>query len=290
MVTVSCQGSSLVDGSIGVGHRPGMATGRLRGFERTAATIRRLRTSTFLEEVADSLTAQAYSARKIERANASEVLDRPRAFTLSSFYADRATADDLRSVIRVGPRMEEILHRLEYGGEEDEGLSIVDKSFENRYGDLGPKGVLRILKKDRRSRTLSAAAVARRTLARQKRVAKTIKRAENGTKARNRLRQKALPKTMRIGAFAKRSGQKVVNTRDRYFLATIKNTTGIFKRDAGKRGKGYGSGIELIVAFNRNPKWNPQLGFIKEAKEAGERYPERAAKSFGRALSKARRG
>lgn len=105
---------------------------------RAAAQLAYAEKKALPDALKEALTVVAYRARKAERKNAQEVLDRPKPFTISSFAARRAekVSGDYESAVFVLPRMQDILQRLEEGGSEDSGLQIKDRRLENRYGSL----------------------------------------------------------------------------------------------------------------------------------------------------------
>lgn len=105
---------------------------------RAAAQLAYAEKKALPDALKEALTVVAYRARKAERRNAQEVLDRPKPFTLSSFAAKKAVqkGDDYESAVFVLPRMEDILQRLERGGSLDSGIQIKDERLKNRYGSL----------------------------------------------------------------------------------------------------------------------------------------------------------
>ena len=105
--------------------------------------------------IEEALTVVSYRARKAERKNAKERLDRPTPFAENSFAAAKGqrTPQGYESRLYVMAAMAGIYARLEFGGYTQRGLAIADPSVENQYGGLGPGGVKKLL---RRPRTLEA--------------------------------------------------------------------------------------------------------------------------------------
>lgn len=105
------------------------------------------------QAIIEGLNKTVYQARKAERKNIEDALDRPTRFTKASIAVELAKYGDTapESRVYVMSRMEDILLRLEVGGVDPKGLGITQpgKAYENRYGSIGKGGLRKLLRQDR---------------------------------------------------------------------------------------------------------------------------------------------
>jgi hypothetical protein len=101
----------------------------------------------------EGVNKTVYQARKRERQNILDVLDRPKPFTVASVAVELAKegATIIEGRVYVMSRMEKVLERLEEGGILARGLGITSEGrrFENRWGSIGKRGVAKLLREDR---------------------------------------------------------------------------------------------------------------------------------------------
>lgn len=107
------------------------------------------------EAIEEALTVLAYRARKAERQNVADRIDRATPFARDAMAAATAARVNGKweSRVFVLHAMESIYHRLEEGGQIDRGIGIAYKALENQYGNLGRGAMRRI---ERLPRTFQA--------------------------------------------------------------------------------------------------------------------------------------
>jgi len=182
--------------------------------QRAAARLGRVGRRALPGAIQEALTVLAYRARKAERGNLQDRLDRPKRFTLQSIAAQtaRRTNDGWESRVYALPAMNATLTRLELGGNEQRGLGIADPSISDRYGSLGRTGRQRLLRR-----------------------------------------------------------------RDT-FEGTIKGYSGIWAREAGRRG------VRLLVAYVTDPQWDPMLGFEEVALDVAATFAQEAQRQLAKRM------